>query len=242
MPIELPRREPRGGLEGHFFHGVNLNDWVVVNNLRVSNGKLLSTEFGGLVDPGLAETYRPIGSVPIDELATGWVEGNVASPRLGRFLYPAGVLKFDGEVVDEQGVPWPNTAAARRRIIETANAEIVFEATRRELAPEAPSRLTCIWLAEGSDAGRAVIQSMLRDTFICKLHVPFCLQYTVADAGWFDDYLNHADSRYTENYWLRVKHPRHSLPEILVEGIVQLTEQSEIDHIKQKRFARGMFD
>lgn len=242
MPIELPSRESDGSIPGYFFHGVNLNDWVVVNNLRVSNGRLVSTEYLGLNDAGARETYRPIGSVPISELATGWVEGNAVSPRFGRFLYPGGVLNLGGEMMDGHGEPWPSTPGARQRVIDTAQAEIAFELGRREHAPRAPSRLTCIWLAEGSEKGRGVIQSMLRDTVICKLRIVYCYQLAVADAAWFDDYMNHADAKYVQNYWLGVEHPRHSLPEFLVEGIVQLTEQDEIDLIKQKQFERGMFD
>lgn len=242
MLIDPPCVQADGGLAEHFLHGVNLNDWIVVNNLRVSDGRLVSTEVLGLSDPGLAETYRPIGTVPISELASGWVEGNVASPRLGRFLFPAGIMNLGGEMVDAHGAPWPSSPGGKRRVIETAEAEIAFEVGRRRLSPAAPSRLTCIWLAEGSDAGRAVIQSMLRDTLICKVRVVSCHQFKVADAGWFDDYLNFPDLKYVDNYWLGVIHPRHSLPELLVEGVVQLTEQSAIDQIKQKRFARGMFN
>jgi hypothetical protein len=224
---------------GHFLHGINLDDDILVYNLGVSKGRLVTTDMLGLTDPGLAETYRRIADIPIEELASAGLEGNVLSPRAAKYVIPAAILNGGQEIVDGHGRGWEISEGRKRRIVETSDIEMAFEEGRRRFAPAAPSRLSCIWLAEDSDTGRAVILSMIPGAYVCYVRVEFCLGVKVADAGWFDDYMNHADHKYIESYWTGAMHPRHSTPEILVDGVLQLTDPSQLEHIK--RFGRSMF-
>src|SRR4051794_34418487 len=47
------------------------------------------------------------------------------------------------------------------RVLRNANRELALEAERRRQAPDAPSRLCCLWLAEDTRKGRNWVQAMM---------------------------------------------------------------------------------
>ncbi|WP_418132530.1 hypothetical protein ABL849_17480 [Variovorax sp. 375MFSha3.1] len=218
-------------IEKRFFHGVDLNNDILVNNLRVSRGRLVTADLMGMTDPGIAATHRPIPEIPIEEIAEGMLTGNLLAPRSATYTIPASILKTGQEIVDGRGRPWPITDGRKARIVDTAAIEVAFEAGRRRFAPSAPSRMSCIWLAEGNEAGRNVIASMMRGARICSVRVSLCLGIKVADAGWYDDYTSVPTESYIEKYWTGIEHPRHSLPEYLVEGVIEFTDEKDLEDI-----------
>lgn len=223
--------EADGSVTQTFLHGVNLNDTVLVHNIGVA-GRLLSADFVGRVDRGIAKTHRPIGSVPISELAAGGPRDNAVSPRVATYLIPTGILESGQKIFNGYGEPWELTIARRARLKETRDIELEFEKVRRQIAPSAPSRLTCFWLAENSGAGRSVILKMMPYAYIAQARVNFCQASLVVDAGWFDDYLNYPKPEYVESYWTCRQHPKHSMPETLVDGHISF-DPADCAYIKE---------
>lgn len=221
--------QPDGSLTGTFLHGVNLKNPVLVHNLGISC-RLWSADFVGVVDPGLRGSHRPIRDIPIAELASARVE-QVVAPRFEIFV-KAAIFDAGLTLVNGYGAPVHLSENTRSRIELLRDVELAFEAGRRQWAPQAPSRLSCIWLAERGDAGRSVINDMFRDYFIADVRVPFCLSALAADAGWFDDYMNVQKPHYIENYWTGKCHPTRSFPEILIDGIVEFVDPAQLAYVK----------
>ena len=224
--------EADGSVAETFLHGVDLKNGVLVHNIGVA-GRLLTVDFLGVVDPNLARTHRTIGSIPIPELASTGPYENAVSPRSAGYLIPAAILDSGQKIVNGFGEPRQLTPGQEQRLIETRNIELKFEEGRRLIAPTAPSRLSCIWLAENSDAGRAVILSMLPNAYITAVRVEHCAAAAIADANWFDDYLNFPKPDFIENYWKGKIHPKISMPEILVDGQVTFTDPQQLAYIKE---------
>lgn len=218
-----------GSIAEQFLHGVDLDNATLVHNLSIDD-RLWTANCMGIADPGIAKTYRPIGEISIEELRFFGPYGNVLSPRSAKYLIPAAILDSGQTIVNGYGEPQEVSA---RRIIDTRDIELAFEKGRRHYAPQAPSRLSCIWLAESSSTGHSVIRSMLPDAYVANVRVQFCMAFTVADAGWFDEYFNFAKLEYIENYWTGKAHPTYSCPEILVDGVVQFVEPAQLEHIRK---------
>jgi hypothetical protein len=217
-------------LEGSFLHGVDLSNRVLVHNISIS-GRLLTTDVMGVGDPGLAATHRIIDEISVGELASTGLAGNVLAPRAVKYFVPAAILESGQRLMNGYGELVEFSEGRVRRILETRDIELVFEEGRRRFAPSAPSRLACIWLAEDSYEGRGAIRSMVHGAFIADVKVPFCARVAVADASWFNDYLNGAGPNVVEKYWTGEAH-REPCPEILVEGVVEFTNAEQLEHIK----------
>lgn len=222
---------PDRSVAGTFLHGVALDNAILVHNLGIV-GKIWSVDYMGAVDPGLAETYRSVREIPLNDIIIDGLYGNILSPRAAKYFILAALFESGKKIVNGYDEPLNFSEGARTRTIEIRDIELAFEERRRKLAPDAPSRLSCIWLAEDSDVGRGVIRSMLPRAYITNVHVPFCTRLAVADAAWFDEYLNFRKAEYIENYWTGVLHQKHSSVEIMVDGVVQLSDAVQLEHIK----------
>ncbi|WP_343735233.1 hypothetical protein [Acidovorax sp.] len=191
----------------------------MLHNLVISRGLLYSVEVLGRLDEGLAKTYRPVSEIPLDELRRDCLTGNVLAPRVAAIGMKAVMLARGMIPEGFFGLPVMHST---RRILETWDAELAFEEGRRVYAPSAPSRLSCIWLAEDSPAGRSSIAGAVRNAHVCAVDVIYSLAIWGADAGWWTDYMNGPQSVYVERYWSGVRHPRAPEPEILLDGIIKI--------------------
>lgn len=216
-----------------YVHGVDLENDILVHNLGVGQGKMISTDFLGTHDPGIRERHRRVATVPISEIATMAMDGNVLSPRLSKFFTFAAILESGRVVVDGYDRIWEITDGQKRRIFETRNLELAFEEGRRRFAPDSPSRLTCIWLAEDSPEGKGVIRWMMPNVYIAQARIDVATGYAEVDSSWFDAYLNSPKPEFIERYWAGEAHPKEPRKEILVDGVVQLTDPAQLQHIKE---------
>lgn len=119
-------------------------------------------------------------------------------------------------------------------ILRIRDIELAFEEGRRTHAPEAPSRLSCLWLVENSCVGRATLRKMFGDIPIIDAEILDADSQFAADAGWYDDYTNSLDPKYIKRYWTGEPHPdrNRSKPEILVNGIISFPNADQIEHLK----------
>lgn len=232
MKLSDLKIEPDGSIAGQYLHGVDLNNDVLVHNLGIA-GRLWTADYIGAVDPGIAVTHRAIGDIPIEDLPSFGLHGNVISPRCARYFIPAAILDMGQTIVNGHGIPWELSDGQRARITALRDMELAFERGRRQFAPDVPSRLSCIWLAESNDTGRSVIRSIFPKAYIAHVRVLRCTAIAMADMTWFDDYYNIAKPEFIKNYWMGKAHPTTPRPEVLVNGVIDFTDPEQLMHIRK---------
>jgi hypothetical protein len=199
-------------LSGHFIHGVDLEDFYPCWNLALT-GTLSSPDFSVSGDAGLYASHQPIRDTPIERLRTVGLPPGMVSPRARCLI---------------------STANEDRHVTERRAAELAFEEARRALAPDAPSRLSSLYLAEDSQAGRNHVRSMLgSDIHILRVSVPICVRSRRVDTAWFDCYWDDPAQKYIENYWQSVqKESVCTTWELLIDGVIQADDIAGLDYLK----------
>jgi hypothetical protein len=199
-------------LSGHFIHGVDLEDFYPCWNLAFM-GTLSSPDYSVSTDAGLFASHQSIRDTPIERLRTVGLPPGMVSPRARCLI---------------------STANADGHVTKRRDAELAFEEARRSLAPDAPSRLSSLYLAEDSQAGRNHVRSMLgSDIHILRVSVPICVRSRKVDTTWFDCYWNDPAEKYIENYWASAQvEPVCATWELLVDGVIQVDDIAGLDYLK----------
>jgi hypothetical protein len=221
-------------LPGRFIHGVDLEDWYPCWNLALS-GRLYSPDFAASLNPNLADSHRAIRDVPIEELRAGLPVGT-PTPRAVWQLGAAAIVRSGGKVgIGVNHTQWCSPERADQ-LRASGDVELAFEAGRRQFRPEAPSRLSCLYLAEDSDSGRAHVRAMLGPGIhLLRVAIPWVARVARVDTAWFDAYCRHPDPIFVQNYWQAVpKNPSSSTWEILLDGGIQVDDPEGLKHLKSQ--------
>ncbi|WP_062289562.1 hypothetical protein [Nostoc piscinale] len=157
---------------GDFIHGINLDDWYPCSNIA-SSGRLSSPNFLAISDPGLSVSYLCVQDLPIEILKKSRIPMGVVSPRTAWYVSTAAIIRSGGYVgVGSIDTKWLQKSDIDRNVA-IGDMELAFEEVRRNIAPNAVSRLACIWVAENTSIGYAHIRSMLgANTLILKVTIP----------------------------------------------------------------------
>ncbi len=136
------------------------------------------------------------------------------------------------------GIGMDNTKWCSReymnQILELGDIELELEEVRREVRPEAASRLCSLWVAEDSDAGEAHVRDMLGpDVFVLRVSVPVAIRFTQVDTSWFDLYCKTRNRENAENYWNGI--PSKDVPtwEFLVEGCIEAADSADLEYVRK---------
>jgi hypothetical protein len=220
-------------LPGRFLHGVDLDDPYPCWNLALA-GRVWSPDFLASMDPALAASHRPIRDASLEELRANGLPVGIPTPRAAWQVGAAATVRSGGRVgMGQTNTQWysPEDAA---RLRELGDVELAFEAGRREICPEAPSRLSSLYLAEDSDAGRAHIRTMLgRNVHIMRVIVPSVARACRVDTGWFESYCREPNPKLIESYWRGVPiDPCVSTWEILIDGAIQVDDPVALEYLK----------
>lgn len=220
-----------------FIHALDLRNWQVCHNLSL-DGSLWTPNLMGLVDEGLRATHRHINEISIEELRATGPYGNVLAPRVARYFIPAAIWDSGRMLVDGYGTEVQISAGKKANMISIRDAELAFEAGRRKHAPNSVSRLSCIWLAEKSVDGEAVLRHMFgcnQHIFIVPVTVTHELALSRADARWFEEYCHSPSESKVENYWKEIPHPEGPRWEWMLDGRVKLTNTKDLEFIRANR-------
>jgi hypothetical protein len=128
--------------------------------------------------------------------------------------------------------------AEEDRAIKLADFEIEFERGRREYHYGAPSRLSCLYLADNNIDGRTVLSGMFSNSFtrpmIIEVAVLNKMELIKADHNWLDEYLNEPKEEFIKNYWTAIPfNDKHESWEYLLEGTVIMTNQEQMEEIEE---------
>lgn len=214
-----------------FFYGVDPRNAMLVHNLAFT-GQVASSDFIGVTDSGLSASHREVSEMRLDELENCDF-ASIISPRMVEFLTKPALYQSGQTVVNGFGERVDISPGSKRRAIDGRAVELAFEKGRREHAPSAPSRLSCIYVVPATPEGRAAIQKMLgTNVRIVDVHIAAARSIAVTDAGWYDDYCNFANEKYIRNYWCGERHPSESTIEVLVDGVLRISSQAQQAEMK----------
>lgn len=217
-----------------FIHAVDPDDFMAVYGLCFIK-RLTSAEYGPRSADG-----RSIRDVPLDELARIPYQGTL-SPRAGWYVWAAAVIRGGGHV--GVGVePYPTRWAPKEseeHILRIGDMELAFEKVRRAVAPDAPSRLSCLWVADDSPVTRAGLERMFGGRRrILKVNVLQAVRLFKADHAWIDNYTATADPSAIESYWKSIPHPSHEFWEYLLDGGIALDPSEDTPELAKFTAAR----
>jgi len=122
------------------------------------------------------------------------------------------------------------------KIVWIGDIELAFEEVRRYIAPQAVSRLACIWVAENTSIGQAHIRKMLGfNTLILKVKIPAATGVSKVDTSWFDLYCTDSKQEYIEKYWQGAElDPKVPKWEYLVDGVIEVNDPEGLEKIRKE--------
>lgn len=187
-----------------YLHSISLGDWLVCHNLSISDGKLFSCDITGIPHKRKGE-HLEVGETNIQDLKSKRLPPSFLQPRFVRTI----------------GRP------------DLWQMEIAFEEARRVWAPEAPSRLSSLYLADNSEDGRKMLKETFPERTILEVQTILSLRQTKVDMRGVDEYKESGNKGVLERYW-------KGLPvgsgtpqwEYLIDGVIQVTDKERLEDIK----------
>ena len=139
-----------------------------------------------------------------------------------------------GQGVDPYPTRWATPEEAEQAL-RAADRELALEAARRRHVQSAPSRLSCLWLADNTIRGRNWVESMLGPkSFLFEVRVLQCSSLARCDARWLDRvYRDPADSEATVGYWSGEARDEDPLWESLLEGQIASSNPAELSRLRE---------
>ncbi len=211
-----------------FLHAIDLNNRgtceYIVNNGSINS--LFASTFG---------TSQPSGYyfITLDDYLnhSDDIFKGAINPRC-KILYLASLIRKRKKVyVDGK----PLSSGQKEYYLRLSEIELSFEAVRRDIAPKAPSRLTCLYLADNSKEGQDNIDAMLSSfkrplTLEVNILQPY-FGFHYADNRWLEAYAENPQPDFIQNYWLRKAFDDKQVWEFLLEGSVIIKNEDNLAFI-----------
>lgn len=217
-----------------YFHGIDLTEWYPCRALALS-GKLFSPDVIAEGTPGL-QGHRSLRDTSMEDLASVTrLPPGVYSPRAVHQIALANVIRNGGHAGVGELLTAMFSPEKEHQILQTGNSELEFERIRRRVAPEATSRLSCLWVAPHTEEGKTDILKMCKSdsTYIFPIKITYAKRITKADPTWFEKYGEEPKLEYIEKYWGGVLYDK-SKPrwEYLIEGTLEINDIKDYLHIR----------
>lgn len=133
--------------------------------------------------------------------------------------------------------------ASEKHTIKIADLEIEFEKGRRIHNYGAPSRLSCLYLAEDDLDSREMLRGMFANVFsrpkIINVEILNQMEIVQVDHKWVNKYFDEPNKDYIKKYWTGIPY-NEDFPswEYLIEGTITMNDEIQIseidDHIKKE--------
>lgn len=216
-----------------FVHGIHAEDWAACWNMHL-RGTLVSLDLANEVEFG----KQGVRGLPIDDLRRGAFSDLALSPRM-QCLWQAAIIRSGGWV--GQGVPPYRTLKAspaeHERVVRQADFELRLEEARRNLAPESPSRIGCLYLAEATPAGRTLVSQLKgHHTFVMEVEIAYGPRLARVDSRWLEE----PGDEEIAGYWSG--EPRYDEPvwEYLLDGVIKSTNEEELARLQEWGIEAGV--
>lgn len=187
-----------------------------------------------LLDKGVGEVHQFIDHTPIDDLAMGLHPPSAVTPRAAGEIVRAGILRQGMKIANGFNEVELMSEETKQDALRSSDVELTFEEIRRESAPSAVSRFSCLYLAERSAEGEAMLRAMLgRNVYILRVRLMLTLRLTKADAAWFDGCFHSNDIEDARRYWQGLEKPGGKNWEYLFDGVLEVEDPAQIEYVRK---------
>jgi len=215
-----------------FIHAIELKDFYPCRNLTVS-GCLWSPNYLAVIDQGIGQVHRTINEFSIEQLRMKGPQSCGVTPRTASAIIKASFIRRGEKLYDGYGEEILLSEQEKQWILKASEVELGFEEIRRAQFPYRVSRLSCLWLAERTEAGKAHIRAMLgEDVFILDVRLGQILNLSRADTKWFDLYWEETRDEYIWKYWSGEPCGDVSSWEYLLDGEIIADNEEQIEFIR----------
>ncbi|MFQ6572879.1 hypothetical protein [Pseudomonas sp. UM16] len=208
-------------------HAFDPTDFMTCHNLA-TQPLIMSPSCIASVDEGIQAIHTRVEDLSIDAIREAQF-GSVVSPRAGMFMLGF-MLSRRMTITDGYGSQrgWGD----EDRLIRIYEVELQMEEVRRQVAPAAPSRLGCIWVAEEGAASREMLGVMFGTArHIVSVDIVRSINLLRADASLYDRFAETGDLGAAELYWQGREVDGHW--EILLDGAIRVTRDDELQVLLQ---------
>lgn len=226
--------DPSKSIPGSFYHGIILNSnygWYAAIN--ISDSKMLHTpNYIAYWDHNFAASHKSVRDVNTKELNDGDEVTGGFTPTYLHYVYAANCIRYG--LTLKIGSNKLNKIQ-EKDIIDRNKVEMKFELERRRIAPNAPSRLESLFIADN----RNVIRRMFNnnpDLIILKVKITEALRFIKVDSAWYDRYWEYKHKKYIKNYW-RSKPFKENTDswEYLVDGLLVVDDPEGLKYIRSRK-------
>jgi hypothetical protein len=187
-----------------YLHSIDLANWYVCWNLSISGGRLSSCDITGIPHRKAGE-HVEIRETSIEDLKNRKLPPSFLQPRL-------------------YGTIGNN---------DLWQMEIDFEEARRIYAPDAPSRLSALYLADNSQTGRRMLKETFPGRIILEVETKIILRSIKADMRWVEEYRKTHLKEILEKYWEGLPMGEEGPQwEYLIDGVIQMKDMKQLERIK----------
>ncbi len=179
---------------------------------------------------GIAQSYRMESLITASKFRNGVRIGKADMTSFNPKLMNDGWVDMGYELI------WSDEVENKeKQILDLSEVEIAFELARREYAPDAPSRITCLYMVENNFDGQMLLQRMFNkrpsvsyQPMLLNLGIVCEEKYAKVDSSFYLKYIQDRQKKFLEQYWLGecTDNPDY---EILFEGMVGLRDQHQKD-------------
>lgn len=217
-----------------FIHAIDLKNWFPCHNLAL-NGRLASPNALAALDKGIGETHQFIDDIPIEDLVAGALPPSAVTPRAVGEIMRAGILRRGMRLANGFNEVEHMSEGTKQDALRSSDVELDFERVRREVMPNAVSRLSCLYVAERSAEGEALLQTMLgRNVYILRVRPILTLKITKVDSAWFDDFFDSNDIEDARRYWRGIESvPGKGKWEYLFDGVLEVEDLVQIEYLRK---------
>ena len=165
-------------------------------------------------------------SIDLDNWLTCWnlsLNSTLISPKLFQKYNPSFVINNVNLLLSEiTSTPTPTgIMILANKHPKRIDVEIAFEKVRQKDYKNKPSRFNCLWVADNSDEGIILLNTMFPDDANRKsFFVEILPDSNVhkADKRWYEKYYDSPDIEYINNYWLSKPFNENPRWEYLIDG------------------------
>lgn len=155
--------------------------------------------------------------------------GSVVTPRAKTFMIG---FMLSRKMMITDGYGSQRGWGDEDHLIKIYETELVMEEVRRHVAPDAPSRLSCIWIAEDGPRSQAMLQEMFSASrHIVSVAIEQQINLFKADASFYDLLFETGDPTAAEHYWRG--EALSSKWELLLDGAIRVTKDDELQVLLQ---------
>lgn len=233
--------DPSKVVQGTFYLYVNPKNqnWFWYPILQLSeNWFLQSPDYIASWDSNFAEKHTSVKHIEIEELRIGTKGLGGLTPTAGDYIFLARKLR--------RGVK--GLRVNKDDILRRSEIELKFEEGRRKYAPDAVSRLNCIYLVDDVTVLRKMFGDFSRD-HVFKVKISQRLNCSKVDVEWYhryceacsitpddEDHWGIDKEDYIKKYWASCPYDESiNNWEYLVDGLVGLEDTRDIKRIQAIR-------